>query len=218
MLSFDLSVCYLSFYYTIGTIWSLCVLKAPLNRSPTTPIMHDVGRISKWNMWLQGVTIPSQRRYVQYYGRLIKNGLCYKPSTLLLWQVRFHTTPTVYNGTCSKFVAEITQLCSDFHIVCSFSTECTLIASINVIAKSFTNHTNRAFSAMTLLVGWQEGHPACKKQSGGVLAWLSVWSEVQTCIWPSWGHCHSLSLAPVKSRLVLPFWYRLTRLSWKRGR
>ena len=32
---------------------------------------------------------------------------------------------------------------------------------------------------------WQEGHPACKKQSGGVLAWLSVWSEVQTCIWPS---------------------------------
>jgi len=40
-----------------------------------------------------------------------------------------------------------------------------------------------AFSALTLLVGWQEGHPACKN-SGGVLAWLSVWSEVQTCIWP----------------------------------
>ena len=39
--------------------------------------------------------------------------------------------------------------------------------------------------ALTLLVGWQEGHPACKKLSGGVLAWLSVWSEVQTCIWPS---------------------------------
>jgi len=33
---------------------------------------------------------------------------------------------------------------------------------------------------------------------------------VQTCIWPSWCHCHSLSLASVKSRLVLPFWYRLT--------
>jgi len=38
-----------------------------------------------------------------------------------------------------------------------------------------------AFSALTLLVGRQEGHPACKKLSGGVLAWLSVWSEVQTC-------------------------------------
>ena len=61
-----------------------------------------------------------------------------------------------------------------------------------------------AFSALTLLVGRQEGHPACKNRVG-VLAWLSVWSEVQTCIWLSWCHCHSLSLASVKSRLVLPF-------------
>ena len=37
---------------------------------------------------------------------------------------------------------------------------------------------HNAFSALTLLVGWQEGHPACC----GVLAWLSVWSKVQTCI------------------------------------
>jgi len=42
-----------------------------------------------------------------------------------------------------------------------------------------------AFSALTLLVGWQEGYPASKKLSGGVVAWLPVWSEVQTCIWPS---------------------------------
>ena len=68
-----------------------------------------------------------------------------------------------------------------------------------------------AFSALTLLVGRQKGHSACKKLSGVVLAWLSVWREVQTCIWPNWCHCHSsLSLASVKSRLVLPFWYRLT--------
>jgi len=33
---------------------------------------------------------------------------------------------------------------------------------------------------LTLLVGRQEGHPACKKVSSGVLAWLSVWSEVLT--------------------------------------
>jgi len=43
----------------------------------------------------------------------------------------------------------------------------------------------QVFSALTLLVGQQEGHPACKKLSGVVLAWLSVWSEMQTCIWPS---------------------------------
>ena len=42
-----------------------------------------------------------------------------------------------------------------------------------------------AFSALMLLVGRQEGHPACKKLSAGVLAWLSVWSEVHTCMWPS---------------------------------
>ena len=74
-----------------------------------------------------------------------------------------------------------------------------------------------AFSALTRLVGRQEGHPACKKLSGGLLAWLSVWSEVQTCIWPSWCHCHSLSLASVKSRLVLRFWYQLTRVVPDKG-
>jgi len=74
-----------------------------------------------------------------------------------------------------------------------------------------------AFSALLLLVGQQEGHPACKKLSGGVLAWLSVWSAMQTCIWPSWCHCHSLSLASVKSRLVLTFCYRLTRVVPDKG-
>ena len=68
-----------------------------------------------------------------------------------------------------------------------------------------------------LLVGQQEGHPACKKLSGWVLAWLSDWSEVQTCIWPSRCHCHSLSLPSVKSRLVFPFWYQLTRVVPDKG-
>jgi len=36
-----------------------------------------------------------------------------------------------------------------------------------------------AFSALKLLVGQQEWHLACKKLSSGVLAWLSVWSEVK---------------------------------------
>jgi len=39
-----------------------------------------------------------------------------------------------------------------------------------------------AFSALTLLVGHQEEHPAYKKLSVEVLACLSVWSEVQM-IW-----------------------------------
>jgi len=74
-----------------------------------------------------------------------------------------------------------------------------------------------AFSALKLLVGRQEGRPACKKLSCEVLAWLSVCSEVHTCIWLSWCRCHSLSLASVKSRLVLPFWYRLTQVVSEKG-
>jgi len=46
-----------------------------------------------------------------------------------------------------------------------------------------------------MLVGQQEGHPACKKLSGGVLAWLSNWGEVHIC---SWSHCYSLLLQEIQ--------------------
>jgi len=55
---------------------------------------------------------------------------------------------------------------------------------------------------LTLLVG----HPTCKNLSGA--EWWGagvVWGEVQICIWPSWCHCHSLSLAPVN-----PHWFYLS--------
>jgi len=43
-----------------------------------------------------------------------------------------------------------------------------------------------AFSALTLLVEHQEEHPACKKLSDEMLAWLSVWIEVHMIsIWSS---------------------------------
>jgi len=59
-----------------------------------------------------------------------------------------------------------------------------------------------------LLVGQQDGHSACKKLSGWVLALLSVWGEVQICTRPTWCHCHSLSLAPVN-----PDWFYLSGTS-----
>ena len=62
--------------------------------------------------------------------------------------------------------------------MCRFFTACQLLVHIATCNVS-------AFSALTLLVGRQEGHPACKKLSGEVLAWLSVWSEVQTCACPA---------------------------------
>ena len=66
-------------------------------------------------------------------------------------------------------------------------------------------------------LGDRKGIRPVKNLSGEVLAWLSMWSEMLTCIWPSWCHCHSLSLASVKSRLFLPFYYRLTRVVPEKG-
>jgi len=61
-------------------------------------------------------------------------------------------------------------------------------------------------------LGGRKGIRPVKNMSGGMLAWLSVWGEVQICIWPNWCHCHSLSLAPVNPDWFLPFWYRITRV------
>jgi len=43
-----------------------------------------------------------------------------------------------------------------------------------------------------------------KKKKKKKTAWLRVWFNVQICIWPSWCHCHSLSLAPIN-----PDWFYL---------
>jgi len=71
-----------------------------------------------------------------------------------------------------------------------------------------TNGLMIAFSALMLLVGCLEGHPACKKTE-----WWDA--GVVVCgIWPSWCHCHSLSLAPVN-----PDWFYLSGTSspgWSR--
>jgi len=41
-----------------------------------------------------------------------------------------------------------------------------------------------AFSALTLLVGCQEGHPARKNLTGEVAGVVIVWSKVQiACVW-----------------------------------
>ena len=59
--------------------------------------------------------------------------------------------------------------------------------------------------ALTLSVGWQDEHLACKELSDEVLALLSVWSEVQmTWIWSNWCHCHLVISLLIKSRIVCP--------------
>ena len=63
-----------------------------------------------------------------------------------------------------------------------------------------------ALGALTLLVERQEEHPACKKLSGELLAWLSVWSKVQMiCIWSSWCHSHPIVSCIIKIQIGLTF-------------
>jgi len=43
---------------------------------------------------------------------------------------------------------------------------------MRLIFNDVFSHSWTAFSALTLLVEQQEGHPACKKLSGRMLAWM----------------------------------------------
>ena len=68
------------------------------------------------------------------------------------------------------------------------------------------------FSALTLLVGWQEGHPACEKLD--FVDWLELCTSYSSS-------CHhsppTSSLAPAKSTIQSIFWYRLTQIHLENG-
>ena len=77
----------------------------------------------------------------------------------------------------------------------------------------YANFMRSAFSALTLLVGRQEGHPACKKTEwwwgAGVVICLERGADL---------HIAKLMPLPLtvscssKIQLGLPFWYRLTQV------
>ena len=70
-----------------------------------------------------------------------------------------------------------------------------------------------AFSALTLMAGWQEEHPAHKKLSDEVLVRLPVCSKMQMfCMWFSWCHCHPITSCFSKIQMVLCFWYQFTQV------
>jgi len=79
------------------------------------------------------------------------------------------------------------------------------------ITTTTTYYYYYCYSALMLLVGRQEGHPACKKLSGGVLAWLSLKRGadlhiVQLMLLLLTVSCFS------EIQLILPFWFWLTRV------
>jgi len=69
-----------------------------------------------------------------------------------------------------------------------------------------------AFSALTLLIGWQEEHLACKNWVVG--CWHGhVCCEMQMIyIWSSWCQCHPIISCCSKIQNGLPFWYWFTQV------
>ena len=118
-------------------------------------------RWAQGTVYKLGAWIPQGKG--QFCGHLATH---YEVSRVFIMSQRYLVSGSSDAAICCQF-------CSNFPVVA--------LSSTYVI---FTQVLQTAFSALTLLVGRQEGHPACKKQSGGVLVWLSVWSKVQTCIWP----------------------------------
>jgi len=74
---------------------------------------------------------------------------------------------------------------------------------------SHCSYKSKAFSALTLLVGWQEGHPACKRTEwwdAGVVMCLGQGADLH--ITQQMPLTFTISCSS-KSRLVLPFGGRL---------
>jgi len=71
------------------------------------------------------------------------------------------------------------------------------------------------FSALTLLVGQQEGHSACKKLDVGLLT-VTIWPELCTSYGSSCHH-HLHHPASLKCRMET-FWYWLTQVHLDNGR
>jgi len=88
----------------------------------------------------------------------------------------------------------------------------TVILVISNLAYLTYLNFDYAFSALMLLIGWQEGHPTCKKLSGEMLAWLCLGQGADL---------HMAQLMPLpltiscssKFRLVIRSWFCLSGAS-----
>jgi len=87
----------------------------------------------------------------------------------------------------------------DHHHCCQISW--TFVTNRHVAQKK----TN-AFIALTQLVGRQKQYPAGKKLSDEVMAWLSVWRELNMiCICSSWCYCQPIISCFIKIQIGLTF-------------
>jgi len=122
----------------------------------------------------------------------------------------FWVNADVYFVNFFAFFA-LTICCFTAHIVfCVAVGSSTSLMTVTLKLVSYVDIC--AFSALTLLVGRQEWHPAHKNLSDEVLAWLS--SEVK-CKWLAYGPADATAphhLCFSKIQIGLSFWYRPTQV------
>ena len=178
-----------------GISWTICKQSAPRSRQIITPTPDTHFFQAGCSFWCQTN--------------------CAKP----VWaRGRCRISPPRFLAECCKRQLNQRSLVLLYFRLFTFSDlywVCLSVFSCTVLFVSISQVINPSVLWHCWLGGRKGIRPV--KTEWWVLAWLSVWSEMQTCIWPSWCHCHSLSLASVKSRLVLPFWYRLTQVVLDKG-
>jgi len=166
-----------NFYLSAGGSWTLCVIRGGLNCSCWTA--------SQWRRLSSCRVSPAS----------LRTGTKCTPS-----MARWPATSLVLCGTCSSFRASystssiFTGSAGSFRVsVACFVLTMTFLWPARRTHEIYVNLHNCytaiivwqplifcfttsvfAFSDLTLLVGWQEGHPACKKLSDGMLAWLCL--------------------------------------------
>ena len=180
-----------------------------------------------WSM--AAVLVPSRVCYTML--RSLLTYVWYRVSRLVpccgQWQQSSYqaASATPHSGRCRRLSGTVHHACllvTFWASLAAFSftsglplditTNCNNWQMVNCCCILLRNIPLQCFSPSVLWRCWLGGRKGIRpvKNWVVVLAWLFVWSQEQICIWPSWCHCHSLSVAPIKSRLVLPFWYRLT--------
>ena len=178
-------------------------------------LMHFCLNISIiWSWWMTGFTPLVERKMTLYCCTQ-----CHEMLNVFPWEIfnevmfKYFTTSVTCCCTCTTvWNMNVRKRANVKYILWLMITHMDVIG---VLHFGLCLSRLQCFDA----VAWARAagrHLACKL-SGGVLAWLCVWSEVQTSMWPSWCYCQSLSLASVKYRLLLPVWYCLMQVLLEKG-
>ena len=129
------------------------------------------------------------------YECLVEQHSCSGPNALLISLQRMH-----WQISCTKHALDLPLNVYSNHL------EVSVIFVSQDVSVSLSFKYYFSISALKLLVGRQEEHPACKRLSDEVLAWLSVWSKLQViCEWSSWCHCHPIISCFIKIQIGLTF-------------